>query len=181
MALTSSTTWEHREKTPIYDPERSLSLDTESAKLCCWWCLSVTLSRLTPCDPMDAAQQPSVSSSPGAYSDSCPLSRWCHPTISSSVVPFFSCLQSFPASGSFPISWLFESGGQSIVASALALVLPKNIQAWFPLGFTGLISLQSKGLLRVFSNTIVQKCQFFGAQPSLWSNSHIHTWLLEKP
>ena len=95
------------------------------------------------------------------------------------VIPF-SCLQSFPASGSFPMSQFFASGGQSIGVSASAPVLPKTIQDWFPLGWTGLISLQSKGLSRVFSNTTVQKHQFFGTQLSSWSNSHIHTWLLEK-
>ena len=120
------------------------------------------------------------SSTPGACLNSCPLSWWCHPTISSSVIPFSSCLQSFPASGSFLKSQFFASGGQSIGASASASVLPMNIQDWFPLGLTGLISLQSKGLSRVFSNTIVQKYQFFGAQLSLRSNSHIHIWLLEK-
>ena len=99
----------------------------------------------------------------------------------SSVAPFSSCLQSFPASGLFPVSWLFASGGQSIGASASASVPPMYIQDWFPSGLTGLVSLQSKGLSRVFSNTIVQNHQFFSAQPSLWSNSHIHTWLLEKP
>ena len=104
-----------------------------------------------------------------------------HPTISSSVVPFSSCPQSFPASGSFPMSQFFASGGQSIRVSASASVIPVNIQDWFPLGWTGLISLQSKGLSTVFSNTTVQKHQFFGTQPYLWSNSHIHTWLLEKP
>ena len=114
-------------------------------------------------------------------SNSCPLSWWCHPTTSSSVVPFSSCLQSFPASGSFLMSWLFSSGDQSIGASALASVLPIYIQDWFPLGLTDLISLLSKGLSRVFSSTTVWKHLFFGAQPSLWSNSHIHTWLLEKP
>ena len=113
-----------------------------------------------------------------ACSNSCPLGWWCHPTISSSVVPF-SCLQSFPASGAFPVSQFFTSGGQSIGASALASVLPMNIQDWFPLGLTGLISLQSKGLSRVFSNTTVQKHQFFGAQLSLWSNFHITSWPLE--
>ena len=122
---------------------------------------------------------PCPSPSTGAYSNSCPLSQWCHPTISSSVSPFSSCLQSFPASGSFLMSQLFTSGGQSIGASASTSVLPKNIQDWFPLGFTGLISLLSKGLSRVFSNTTVQKNLFFGAQLFLWSNSHIHTWLLE--
>ena len=99
-----------------------------------------------------------------------------HPTISSSVVPFSSCLWSFPASGSFPMSQLFTSGGQSIGVSASASVLPMNIQDWFPLGWTGWISLQSKGLSRIFSNTMIQKHQFFGAQLSLQSNSHIHTY-----
>ena len=126
------------------------------------------------------ARLPCPSQTPKACSNSCPSSRWCHPTISSSVIPFSSCLQSFPASGSFPVSQLFTSGGHSIGASALASVLPMNIQDWFPLGLTGWISLQSKGLSRVFSNTTVQKHQFFSTQFSLWSNSHIHTWLLEK-
>ena len=116
---------------------------------------------------------------PGACSNSYPSSWWCHPTISSSVILFSSSLQPFPASGSFPMSQFIASGGQSIGASAS--VLPINIQCWFPLGLTGLISLQSKGLSRVFSNTTVQKHQFFSTQLSLWSNSHIHTWLLEKP
>ena len=124
---------------------------------------------------------PNPSPTPRAYSNSCPSNWWCHPTISSFVVPFSSCLQSFPASGSFPMSQLFSSGGQSIGVSAPASVLPMNTQDWFPLGWTGWISLQSKGLLRVFSNTTVQKHQFFGAQLSSQSNSHIHTWLLEKP
>ena len=125
---------------------------------------------------------PCPSSTPGACSNSCPSSQWCHPTISSSVVPFSSCLQSFPASGSFPVSqkaWFFASGGQSIGASASASVLPMRFQVWFPLGLTGLI-LVSKGLSRVFSGTTIQKHQFFGAQPSLWSNSHISTWLVER-
>ena len=121
------------------------------------------------------------SPTPGVYSNSCPLSWWCHPTIPSSVVPFSSCLQSFPASGSFQMSQFFASGGQSIGVSASASVLPMNIQDWSPLGWTGWISLQSKGLSRIFSNTTVQKNQFFSAQLSLQSNSHIHTWLLEKP
>ena len=107
--------------------------------------------------------------SPGACSNSGPLSQWCHPTIASSVIPFSSCLQSFPASGSFPVSRLFTSGGQSIGASASASVL--LIQDWFPLGWTGWISLQSKGLSRVFSNTTVRKHQFFGTQPSLLRQS----------
>ena len=116
-------------------------------------------------------------------SNSCPLSQWCHPTISSSVVPFSSCLQSFPAPEVFPISQLFSSGGQTIgvSASASASVLPMNIQDWSPLVLTGLIFLQSKGLSRLFSITTVLKHQFFSVQPSVWSNSHIHTWLLEKP
>ena len=122
---------------------------------------------------------PCPSPTPRVYSNSCPLSQWCHPTMLSSVI-LFSCLQSFSASGSFPTSQFFTLGGQNIGASALASVLPMNIQDWFPLGWTGWISLQSKGLSRVFSNTTVQKHQFFGAQLSSQSNSHIHTWLLEK-
>ena len=124
---------------------------------------------------------PCSSLSPWVCLNSCPLSQWCHPTISFSVTPFSSCLQSFPPSGSFPMSQLFASGGQRTGASASASVFPMNIHDWFPLGLTGLISLQSKGLSRVFSNTTVQKYQFFGAQPSLWSNSHIHTWPLKEP
>ena len=127
------------------------------------------------------ARLPCPSPTLGTSSNSCPLSQWCHPTISSSVLPFSSCLQSFPALGSFPMSQFFSSGGQSIGVSVLASVLPMNIQDWFPLGWTGWISLQSKGLSRILCNTIVQKHQFFGTQLSLWSNSHIHTWLLEKP
>ena len=123
---------------------------------------------------------PCPSPTPGACSNSCPLSHWCHPTISSSVISS-SCLQSFPTSGSFLVGQFFSSGGQSIGVSASASVLPMNIQDWFPLGLTGCISLQSKGLSRVFSNTTVQKHQFFGTQLSLQSNSHIHTWPLEKP
>ena len=117
---------------------------------------------------------------PRVYPDPCPLSLWCHPTISSSVVTFSSRLQSFPASGSFQ-SQLFAWGGQSIGVAASTSVLSMNTQDWFPLGRTGWISLQSKGLSRVFSSTTVQKCQFFSAQLSLSSNSHIHRSLLEKP
>ena len=127
------------------------------------------------------ARLPCPTWTPRAYSNSCPSSRWCISTISSSVIPFSSCLQSFPASGSFLMSWLFTSGGQSTGVSASASVLPMNIQDWSPLEWTGWISLQSKGLSRVFSNTTVQKHQFFSTQPSLWSNFHIHTWLPEKP
>ena len=108
-------------------------------------------------------------------------SQWRRPTISSSVIPFSSCLQSLPASGSFQMSQLLASGGQSIGVSASASVLPVNIQDWSPFGWTCWISLQSKGLSRVFSNTKVQKHQFISTQLSLYSNSHIHTWLLEKP
>ena len=124
---------------------------------------------------------PCPSPTPGACSNSCLQSRWCHPTISSSVIPFSSCLQSSPASGSLQMSQFFISGSQSIGVSASASVLPMNTQDWSPLGWTGWISLQFKGLSRVFPNTIVQKHQFFSAQLSLWSNSHIHTWLQEKP
>ena len=112
---------------------------------------------------------PRPSPTPRAYSNSCPLSRWCHPTISSSVIPFSSCLQSFPVSGSFLVSQFFTSGDQSIGVSASASVIPMNIQDWFPLGWTGWIFLQSKGLSRVFSNTTIQKNQFFGTQLSLQS------------
>ena len=127
------------------------------------------------------ARLPCPSPTPRACSNSCPSSWWCHPTISSSVVPFSSRLQSFPASGSFPVSEFFASDGQRIGISASASVLPVNIQDWFPWGLSGWIPLQSKGLSRVFSNTAVQKHPFFGSQFSLYSNSHIHTWLLEKP
>ena len=127
------------------------------------------------------ARPPCPSPTPGVHSNSCPLSRWCHPAISCSVIPFSSCPQSLPASESFPISQLFAWGGQSTGLSALAWVLPMNTQDWFPLGWTGWTSLQSKGLLRIFSNTTVQKHQFFGPQLSSQSNSHIHTWPLEKP
>ena len=123
---------------------------------------------------------PCLSVSPRTCSNSCPLSQWCHPTILSSVVPFASCPQSFPISLSFPMSWLFASGSQSVGVSASVSVLPMNIQGWFPFGLIGLISLLSKGFSRVFSGTTVWKHQFFCTQTSLWSNSHICTWLLEK-
>ena len=149
-------------------------------------CCSVHFSRWVVSDSLlphesQHARSPCPSPTPGVYSNSCPLSRWCHPAISSSVIPFFSCPQSLPASGSFPVSQLLAWGGQSIGVSASASVLPMNTQDWSPLGWTGWISLQSKGLSRVFSNTIVQKRQFFSAQLSSQSNSHIHTWPLEKP
>ena len=119
------------------------------------------------------------SSTPGVHSNSCPSSRWCHPAISSSVIPFSSCPQSLPASESFPMSQLFAWGGQSTGISALASLLPKDTQGWSPLEWIGWISLQSKGLSRVFSNTTVQKHQFFGTQLSSQSNSHIRIWPLE--
>ena len=125
------------------------------------------------------ARLPCPSPTSGVCSNSCPSSRWCHPTLSSSVVPFSSCPQSFPASGSLLMSQFFTSGGQRIGISASASVLPMNIPDWSPLRLTGLISLQSKGLSRVFNTTTVQKHQFFRVQPSLWSNSHLHIWLLE--
>ena len=131
--------------------------------------------------PWIIALQASLSTpTPGVYSNSFPLSRWCHPAISSSVIPFSSCPQSLPASESFPISQLFAWGGQSTGVSPLASLLPKNTQDWSPLEWTGWISLQSKGLSRGFSNTTVQKHQAFGTQPSSQSNSHIHTWPQEK-
>ena len=148
----------------------------EGKELFSW---SVMSDSLQPHGPQHA-RPPCPSPSPRACSNSCPSCGWCHPTISSSVVPFSSCLQSFPASGSFPVSQVFASRGQSVEASASALVLPMNIQDWFPLGWTGWISLQSKGLSRVFSSTTVWKHQFLGAQPSWWSNSHIHMWSLKK-
>ena len=128
---------------------------------------------------LEQARLPCPSPTPRACSNSCPSSWWCNPTISSSFIS--SCLQSFPASGSLPMSSFSSSGGQSTGASASASVLPVNIQGWFPLGLTGLISLKSKELSRVFSSPIIQKNQFFHAQPSLCSNAHICTWLLEKP
>ena len=150
--------------------------------------LSVQFSRSVMSDSLwphelQHARPPCPSPATGIYSNSCASSRWCHPAISSSVVPFSSFPQSFPASGSFPMSQLFAWGGQSIGVSALASVLPMNIQDWSPLEWTplGWISLQSKGLSKVFSNTIVQKHQFFSTQLSSQSNSHIHTWPLQKP
>ena len=140
---------------------------------------SVISNSLQPYGPQHA-RLPCSSLFSGVRSDSCPLNQWCYLTISSSAMPFAFCLQSFPASGSFPMSQFFASGGRSIGASASASVLPMNIQGWFPLGSTGLISFQSEGLSRVFSSTTVQNHQFSGAQPSIWSNSHIHMWPLEK-
>ena len=141
---------------------------------------SVVSNSLQPHE-LQHAMPPCPSPSSRVHSNPCPLSQWCHPAISSSVFPFSSYPQSFPASGSFPMSQLFASGGQSIGVSASTSVLPMNTQDWSPLGWTGWIPLQSKGLSRVFSNTTVQKHQLFSAQLSLQSNSHIHTWPLEKP
>ena len=145
-------------------------------------CCSLTQSCLT-LQPhgLQHARLPCPSPTPKTCSNSYPSSQWCHPTIWSSVTPFSSCPQSVPASGTFPVSRLFSSGDQRIRASVSASVPPMHIQGWFPLGLTGLISLLSSRLSRVFSGTTVRKHQFFGTQPSLGSSSHICTWLLEKP
>ena len=150
----------------------------------CTPCCAVALQSLSAVQlsgtPRTAAHTlPRPSLSPRVCSHSCPWTRWCYLNISSSAKPFSFCLHSFPASGSLPMSQLFASGGQSIGASAS--VLSMNIQGWFPLGLTSLISSQSKGLSRVFTSTTIRKRQFFGPQLSLWSNSDISTWLLEKP
>ena len=144
---------------------------------------SVTQSCPALCNPVDCSTPgfPVHHELPNTCSNSCSSSRWCHPTISSSVVPFSSCLQSFPASGSFLMSHFLTSSGQSVVISASTSVLLKHYSGLISLGLTGLTSSQSKGLSSVFSNTTVKKHQLFGAQLSLWSNSHIYTWLLEKP
>ena len=144
-------------------------------------CCSIIKSCPTLCHPMDCSTPGFPSLPPEVCSNSCPLSQWCHPTILSSAAPFSFCLQSFPAPRTFLVSQLFALGGQNIGASALASDCPVNIQSWFPLELTGLISLLSKGLSKVFSSTTIQKHQFFGTQLSLWFNSHICTWLLEQP
>jgi len=141
---------------------------------------SVVSDSLRPHE-LQHTRPPCPSSTPGVHSNSCPSSRWCHPAISSSVIPFSSFPQSLPASESFPMSQLFTWGGQNIGVSALTSVFPKNTQDWSPLEWTGWISLQSKGLSRVFSNTTAQKHQFFSTQLSSQSKSHIHTWPLENP
>ena len=141
---------------------------------------SVMSNSLQPHE-LQHARPPCPSPTPGVYSNPCPWSQWCQPAISSSVAPFSSCPQSFPASGSFPMSQLFTSDGQTIGVPASTSVLTMNTQDWSPLGGPGWISLQSKGLSRVFSNTIVQKHQISGTQLSSQSNSHIHTWPLDKP
>ena len=143
-------------------------------------CFSVTYSCLTLCRPqgLQQARHSCPLPSNGACSNSCSLSQWCHPIISSSVIPFPSYLQSSPASGSFPVSQFFPSGGQSIGVSASASVLPLNIPDWFPLELTGLF-LAVQGTLKSLLHTTVRNFQFFSSQPSLWSNCHIHTWLLK--
>ena len=151
-----------------------LSLRGLSVQFSC----SVMSDSLRPHEPQHT-RPPCLSLTPGVHPNPCPSSRWCHPVISSFVVPFSSCPQYFPASGSFQMNQLFTSGGQSIGVSTSASVLPMNTQDWSPSGWTGWISLKSKGLSRVFSNTTVQKHQFFGTQPSSLSNSHIHTWPLK--
>ena len=148
------------------------------------YCCCCSVAKLCPpvCGPLDCSSRlPCPSLSPGVCSNSCPWSQWCHSTISSSVFPFFFFLKSFPASGSSPMSQFFSSGSQSTGASVLAAVFPGNIQDWFLLGLMGLISLLSRGGYAVFSSTTIWKHQLFSAQASLWSNIHIHIWLLEKP
>ena len=156
------------------------------ADYCLYKISSVQFSRSVVSDSLrphesQHARPPCPSPTPRVHSDSRPSSRWCHPAISSSVIPFSSCPQSLPASESFPMNQLFAWRGQSTGVSALASFLPKKFQGWSPSEWTGWISLQSKRLARVFSSTTVQKHQFFGAQPSSQSNSHIHTWPHEKP
>jgi len=146
-------------------------------KICYCCFVSVVSNSLQP-HGLQHTRLPHPSLSPGVCPNSCPWSPWCHPTISSSVAVFSSCPQSFPSSGSFPMNWLFVSHGQNIGTSASVLLM--NIQGWFPLELIDLISLQSKGISRVLSRTTVQRYQFSGIQPSLWSNSHIIIWLLEK-
>ena len=162
--------WNLLEQLPLPQPCSSVSQE----KLCCYFSSVIQLSSCLWPNGLQHARLLCPSPSPEACSNSCPSSQWCHPIISSSVV-FSSYLQSFPASGSFPISQFFITGSESIEDLASASVFPMNIQDWFPLGLTGLISLQSKGLSRVFSNITVQKDQYFSPQLSLWSNSHIHT------
>ena len=154
---------------PGYDPISSVQLSH-----------SVLSDSLQPYESQHT-RPPCPSPTPGLHPNPYALSQWCHPTISSSVIPFSSCPQPFPASGSYPMNWLFRSGSQSIGISVSASVLPMNTQDWSPLEWTGWISLQSKGLSGVFFNTTVQKHWFFSAQLSSQSKSHIHTWPLEKP
>ena len=186
----SDSRWPHElQHARLRSPLLSPGICTNSRPLCQFqFSCSVVSNSLWP-HGLQHARLPCPSSIPRACSDSCPLRQWCHRSILSSVIPFSSCLQSspcssclqsFPASGYFPVTQLFTSCGHSIRVSASTSVLPMNIQDWFPLGWTGWTSFQSKGLSRVFSNTTVQKHQFFSTQLSLHSNSHIRTWLLEK-
>ena len=171
-------------------PTESKSLFFISVSFCCLMYTVIIkfssvqlLSMSDSLQPQESqhARRPCPSPTPWVYSDSRPSSQWCHPAISSSVIPFSSCPQSFPASEYFPLSQLFAWAGQSTGVSALASFLPKKSQGWSPSEWTGWISLTSKGLSSIFSNTTVQKHQFFGTQPSSQSNSHIHTWPQEKP
>ena len=174
----------------IWMSVKYLEINTSKTKLLvfchCSYLSSVQFSHSVVSDSLwphesQHARPPCPSPSPGVHTNSRPSSRWCHPAISSSVVPFSSCPQSLPASESFTMSQLFACSGQSTGVSALSSFLPKKSQGWSPSEWTGWISLQSKGLSNVFSNTTIQKHQFFRAQPSSQSNSHIHTWPLEKP
>ena len=167
---------------PWNEQENINSSGVKCSELECFRCL-VAQSCPTLCDHhwLQQTRPPCPSLSPRICSNSCPLNWWCHPSISSSLIPFSSCLQSFLALRSFPMSWLFPLGGQTTGASASVSVLPMNIQDWFPLGLTGLISLLSKGCSIVLHSTTVQKHQFCSTQLFLWSSSHICTWLLEKP
>ena len=171
-----------RDKTPIPCLGTWFLFTTEApGKPLCTFLFSLPSCVRLFVTPWIAARLPFLSLCPGVCSDSCTLSRWCYLTISSSAALFSFCLQSFPEAGSFPMSWLFASTGQSIRASTLASVLPMNNQGWFPLGLTGLISLYSKQLSRIFFSTTIWKHRFFGTQPSLWPSFHIRMWLLEKP
>ena len=180
---------EVKERWMVYQPtnRQQLAINGKWKGVQCDWIIyyssvqSPSHAQLLPPHGLQHVRLRRPSPAPRVCSNLCPSSRWHHPTISSFVIPFSSCLQSFPASGTFPVSRLFLSGGQRIGASASATGLPMNSWGWFPLGLTGLISLLSEGLLRVFFSTTIRKQQFFTTQPSLWSNYHIRTWLLEKP
>ena len=163
-----------------WEVRKGSSKDPSKASSAVQFSRSVVSASLRP-HGLQHTRPPCPSPTPRVYSNSCPSSRWCHPAISSSVIPFSSCRQSLPASESFPMSQLFAWGGLSTGVSALASFLPKKSQGWSPSEWTGWVSLQSMGLSRDFSNTTVQKHQFFGAQPSSQSNFHIHTWPQEKP
>ena len=188
----SAVIWEPKKiKSATVSPPICHEVMGPDAMILVFWMLSFQFSSVQfsrsvvsdslPPHELEHARPPCPSPTPGVHPNSCPSSRWCHPAISSYVIPFSSCPQSLPASESFPVSQLFSWGGQSIGVSASASFLPKNTQDWSPSEWTGWISLQSKGLSRVFSNTTVQKHQFLCAQLSSQSNSHIHTWPLEKP